>query len=934
MIHRIPVLFLAGFIFASNLQAQTAPGPRTDGLGDPLPKGAIARLGTLRFKHNPAANGIIDMAYFSPDGTKIVSLVLSSGSIRLWDAASGKEIPGPWTAPNQRFSAVAFSPDSKQLAAAINPGYRPPVNNPNAKNMQNTIALFDIAPAKINKSLTGQVQLVQALTFTDEGKTLIAAGDGTVRWWDVAAGKEKRSWQPLADAKAANNSVKNGQTKSFSNCAVSPDGKAIAVQAEWRNINDNRGGIIQRVGGGNTVEREVIGYNLVTEKKYWQSMSKGPTFEKTQFAFSADSRRVAVANGTDKLELRDAVNGKLIELMENKAAGKVWPGGLSLSANGSMIAMASKDSHVQVWNAKDGAMPRQFTARLAQNGPSPTACLHFSPDDKSLLLGVDSDLQIYDVETLQEKNPQEGHRGWVDQLAFTPDGKRLLTGSAGRGQSEGEYFGPNGQIYFIVTSGTRGATSSPEEAAWDVATWKRVQLTSVRTPPWPNFGSTSLTQAIYVGKNGNDRFGLFDMKSGKQIARMLMPDKQYRPGDGFFSPAGKFYVLYLNDNKNQTCERLYLAASGKLICQLQAADSNLNRGGMLMETPGDPSVNIAFSPDERFVAQFGRGDGMIRVYDTGTGKLRHTLGKKWEPDPNNFDMYNYEVSFSSDGRFLASWWSVENVIRLWDLSTGVELHQIMLEAASNNNVQRGYGQRRIVMAWSPDGRCFSLAESKIRIWELATLKIRRELVNPENAQIRALAYSPDGKYVASAGADTTVLIWDMLDADRPAPANLALDKSWQALTTPDAVQGYTAILELAAASKDSLPWIKDRLKPAERIDPKHIEGLIGKLDDGQFKIRQAATSELQKIGERALPVIDKALAGKPALETQLRLEDVRKRVTGLLLLGERLRIIRAIEVLERIGSPEARQVLQALAEGAPESLITMQSKGALARMPN
>ncbi len=486
MIYRIMLVLLAGCTFIGNLQAQSSPAPRTDALGDPLPKGAIARLGTVRFKHNPAANGIIDMAYFSPDGTKVVSLVLSSGSVRLWDAANGKEIPGAWTASNQRFSAVTFSPDSKQLAAAINPGYRPPINNANAKSVQNAIALFDIATPTKYKTLSGQIQSVQALTFTDDGKTLIAAGDGTVRWWDVAAGKEKRSWQPLADAKTANNTVKNGQTKSFSNCVISPDGKAIAVQAEWRNMNDNRG-LIQRAGGGNSIEREVIGYNLVTEKKYWQSISKGPAFEKAQLAFSADSKRVAVANGTDKVELRDALNGKLIELMENKANGKVWPGGLSLSTDGSMIAMVSKDSHVQVWNAKDGATPRQFTARLAQNGLSPTSFVHFSPDDKSLLLGVDSDLQTYDVETLEEKNPQEGHRGWVDQLAFTPDGKRLLTGSAGRGQSEGEYFGPNGQIYFIVMSGTRGATPSPEEAAWDAATWKRVQLTSVRTPPVAQF---------------------------------------------------------------------------------------------------------------------------------------------------------------------------------------------------------------------------------------------------------------------------------------------------------------------------------------------------------------------------------------------------------------------------------------------------------------
>jgi hypothetical protein len=75
------------FLFVRGIQAQ----PRTDSLGDPLPEGAIARIGTLRFKHNPAQGSTVDVALLAPDGSRIVSLSQNNDSIRLWDAAGGKE---------------------------------------------------------------------------------------------------------------------------------------------------------------------------------------------------------------------------------------------------------------------------------------------------------------------------------------------------------------------------------------------------------------------------------------------------------------------------------------------------------------------------------------------------------------------------------------------------------------------------------------------------------------------------------------------------------------------------------------------------------------------------------------------------------------------------------------------------------------------------
>ena len=73
------------------------------------------------------------------------------------------------------------------------------------------------------------------------------------------------------------------------------------------------------------------------------------------------------------------------------------------------------------------------------------------------------------------------------------------------------------------------------------------------------------------------------------------------------------------------------------------------------------------------------------------------------------------------------------------------------------------------------------------------------------------------------------------------------------------------------------------------------------------------------------------LDAKPSLETRKRLEHLRGQLIGRVLQGERLRAYRAVEVLERIGTPEAREVLQALAKGAPGALVSQSAQAALAR---
>jgi WD40 repeat protein len=909
-------------LFVSSVHAQLLVPPhvypsllqtRTDDLGDPLPPGAIARLGTLRFKHFPVGDPTIDVAFFAPDGRKIVSLVFNHANVRLWDAASGKEIAGPWNAGNRRYTAVAFSPDSALLAVAAEPGQNAMVKGKGKQppEPQREVLLYDIATGKVAKKVPGQPRSVRGLGLIDGGKTLIAAGDGVVTWWDVATSKQLKTWTPFDEKQALPGG--GWKTKTFANCAIAPDGTSIALQAVWRQENDKGG-----PPGGRPDERasqEAYGYNLATGKITWRTLNNAPQQMQSRFAYSADGKRLAVALGLDRVELRDPVTGKLSAApLDGKALGQNWLGGLTLSADGAMAALAGPDSRIFVWKLADAAAPRKLTARIAQYWPNSTQCLDFSPDGKTLLVGADADLQLYDVATLQEIRPAAGHRGWIDYLAFAADGKRLLTGCADM------------NLY------------SQELASWDVTNWQRLQLTSLRAPPWPNLGIASPDQSVYVGKNGDDRLMLFDLKTGKRLARLSVAKGQPAQAGGFFSPGGKYYLLNGADESRKDGLGLYAVSSGRRLCQLPP----LAMGQTVMES----ARPITFTTDESLVALFGRADGMVHVFETAAGKARHSLGDKLEMD-NGKGQIVAHLAFAPDGKMLASWRMGDNVIRIWDMATGKELLQVM---PGDGGVQGPVGPynrgNRFFFAWSPDSRLLAVADTKIRIIELATLGVRRVLPGHPSAPVRALAFSPSGKELATGSSDTTALIWDVSIKDNTALVSglhktgdptrgmmddAALAKAWQDLAEMDAAKAFAALRALAAAPHECTAWMKQHLKPVAAIDAKHIEGLIGRLDDEQYKVRQKASADLQRIGEQIVPAIDKKLAAQPTLETQLRLQELRRRMTGMVLKGDRLRAYRAVELLECIGTPDARQVLQSLADGPAGALATMQAQAALAR---
>jgi WD40 repeat protein len=427
------------------------------------------------------------------------------------------------------------------------------------------------------------------------------------------------------------------------------------------------------------------------------------------------------------------------------------------------------------------------------------------------------------------------------------------------------------------------------------------------------------------------------------------------------SPDGAVFVV-IGDGGAVT---LWDTATGKRLRQL-CGDDGKDRSG-----PGAPWIRatLAFSTDNQFVASAGRGERDIRVWEVQTGKLVQTL--KGHKEPVSF------LTFSGKGRRLVSAGHDGQTVRFWDLATAKEWRPAATlpgadcciravsadgqtwaltgERKSNpfcslriREIETGkeilHLEKAGLCAFAPDGRTVAIqsasapepeeevGESTIQVIELATGGVRTQF-RGHSARLETLVYSLDSKVLASGSSDNTALLWDLLGQGSVPPGPLParqLPALWDRLAG-DPATAYSALCTLSAKPEQTVAWVREHVTRIEKADGKQVASLLKDLDDEAFSVREAAATALKRLGVRAVAALRETLDGNPGAE-------VRRRVTELLEQidqernPEQLRSSRAIEVLERLETPEARKVLEDLAKGVSQARQTQEAKAALERL--
>jgi hypothetical protein len=191
---------------------------------------------------------------------------------------------------------------------------------------------------------------------------------------------------------------------------------------------------------------------------------------------------------------------------------------------------------------------------------------------------------------------------------------------------------------------------------------------------------------------------------------------------------------------------------------------------------------------------------------------------------------------------------------------------------------------------------------------------------PDDARASAYAISLDGKRLATGSAEGQIIVWDLnaltaRESGRPkAPGPGDYDGLWSDLAGMDAESAYKANRAFVRAPQLTVDFLKKKLNPSIAND---VQAKIAALDDKSFAVREKAFKSLESLGLDAEPDLNAARKEKGSPERTNRLETLYGQIHSRPMPADKLRVARAIAVLEQVGSKEAKEFLRVLAAGAP-----------------
>lgn len=432
---------------------------------------------------------------------------------------------------------------------------------------------------------------------------------------------------------------------------------------------------------------------------------------------------------------------------------------------------------------------------------------------------------------------------------------------------------------------------------------------------------------------------LVDVISGKILQRLTHPE----PVVGYaLSPDGKALISSAYDR----ILRLWDVTTGKELRHWRVRDPGTGKElGPSKSRDSHDFEDLSppvFSPDGKTVA-VGIRDGSIRLCDVATGAETRRLFHK-----DDDKLHVGPLAFSPDGRFLVvggvHLWVTA---RMWDVTTGKAVREFRLPPSAlpplpPGTVEPGaepppQRQGSYAAAFTPDGK--TLATSRflgICLWEVATGSPRHRFGDPSIGET-VLKFTPNGRLLAGSSLNKGrghIHLWDWRDPCLQQPRRLEskeIERLWADLALEDAVKGYQAIATLRVVAEQAVEMLAQRLQPIEPVNGSQLDRLVAQLDDDRSAVRDEASEKLAALAELARPVLKRALAGKPSEEAKRRIERLMAQLDGPIT-STRLRCLRAVEVLECIGSAEAQRVLQKLADGAPGAVETEDARAALKRL--